>query len=67
MSEKIGGAKGTELDVEFNEMERVCLLCYVFEYNYIIHLYNIYASHKLIFKWILNLSGQITKFSLLKL
>lgn len=29
MSEKIGGAKGTELDEEFNEMERVCLLCLI--------------------------------------
>ena len=25
MSEKIGGAKGTELDDEFCEMEKVCL------------------------------------------
>ena len=25
MSEKIGGAKGTELDDEFTEMEKVCL------------------------------------------
>lgn len=25
MSEKIGGAKGTELDEEFCEMEKVCL------------------------------------------
>ena len=25
MSEKIGGAKGTELDEEFTEMERVCI------------------------------------------
>ena len=24
MSEKIGGAKGTELDDEFHEMEKVC-------------------------------------------
>ena len=50
MSEKIGGAKGTELDVEFNEMERVCLLCFVFD------IHNIYA----IIKWILNLSAQMT-------
>ncbi len=25
MSEKIGGAKGTELDDEFTEMEKVCV------------------------------------------
>jgi len=27
MSEKIGGAKGTELDDDFHEMEKVCI-CY---------------------------------------
>ena len=31
MSEKIGGAKGTELDDEFVEMEKVCLTVPAFD------------------------------------
>ena len=31
MSEKIGGAKGTELDDDFTEMERVSFLCFFFQ------------------------------------
>lgn len=33
MSEKIGGAKGTELDEEFVEMERVCTTQFIASKN----------------------------------
>jgi len=38
VSEKIGGAKGTELDDEFTEMEKVIILLYILDTSFYIYV-----------------------------
>ena len=46
MSEKIGGAKGTELDEDYVEMERVCICTTYFlskHTTYYVHVHSLFS------------------------